>query len=190
VEITIQTARLNAQDIQIGDLLTLQELRLTAKGISLRTEPGGTGHIAEIDGTVVLTEVAINKMLSGRAEEGLRDIEVETLTGRLRISGRREVALGLAVPFTLTAVPVIEGGTHLRLDASQISVIAGALPGFVTQAIGEKINARLKKAFDTSHLPLPLRLTSVDVEPGRVLLSATASLELRPATTEIQRASG
>lgn len=183
-DLIIKDARLDAHEVRFGDLITLEEVRLTGTGIGIRTQPESALSVAELNGTLVVTESALNRLLAGRALDSLRDLEVAMLNGRVRISGKYTMLLGLGVPFTLTAVPEIEGGARLRLDPRQISVMGPALPGFVAEIIGEHANAALAKAFDSTRLPLPVRLTGLTVETGRLLLTATASLHLHPSALQ------
>jgi len=185
MNVTIRAAQLNAQEIEVGDVITLQEVRLTGTGVLFRSsEAGAAIHIESVQATMILTESSLNRFLAGRNEEPLQDLQVAMLTGKVRISGRYKLGF-VPLPFSLTAVPEIEGGARLRLDPRQMSFVV-PLPGVAAQVLGERINTRLARSFDTTKLPLPgLRLTGLTVEPGRVLLSATASLELRPTETGV-----
>lgn len=178
--VTIKNARLDANEVRLGELITLEEVRLSGAGIVIRSEPETGLSIAELNATLVVTESALNRLLAGRSEDSLRDLEVAMLNGKARISGKYTMLLGLGVPFTFTAVPEIEGGARLRLSPREISVLGPTLPGFMTDIIGERVNAALAKSFDTTRLPLPVRLTGLTVETGRLLLTATASVSLRP----------
>lgn len=179
MRITIRDAQAVAHEIQIGDIVTLQELRLDAAAIELTAEPGGAVRAADANATLVVTEANLNRLLARQAPAGVRDLEIATLSGRVRITGRW-IAKGIPVPFTLMAVPEIEGGARLRLHVQQVHVLGPvALPGVVAQGIGNMLNDNLARAFDATRLPIPLRLTGLQVEPGRVLVSATAPVEVR-----------
>ncbi len=178
MNIHIRAAQLNAQEVQLSEILTVQEIRLSATDIDLRAEPGGAIRIANADATLLITEAGLNRFFDGRDFGTISDLKIVTLTGKVRISGRYSV-----IPFTFTAVPEIDGGARLRLDPRQFSVIGAPLPGIGAHMIGEKINVELAKQFDTTRLPLPLRLTGLTVEPGRLLLTASASIELRSMPT-------
>lgn len=179
MEIKIGAAQATAQEIKIGQIITLQELRLTGGGIVYATEPERTLHIAELNANLIITEASLNRLLTETPIREIRDLQVETLTGRIRIKGRYLVAGRLPVPFAMTAVPEIEGGARLRLDPRQIHFIGAPLPAFAVNLIAERINERMAEGFDVSRLPISLRLTALTVEPGRFLLAAAASLQLR-----------
>src|SRR4051812_5632583 len=123
MKLTIDSAQLNAQEILFGDVLSVQEIRISAKDIALSMERGVPTTIRELDATLVVTEASVNTLLSRNSIDGVSNLEVATLKGKLRISGKRELLGPVAVPFTLTAVPEIVGGTHLRFKATDLEVV-------------------------------------------------------------------
>jgi hypothetical protein len=186
MDIVIRAAQLAAQEVAFGGIISLQEVRIAASGLTARDVPAGPILISEMNATLVISEVALNRFLAGRVE-GVRDLEVAMLTGRVRVSGR--VVVGpIAIPFALTAVPEIEGGARLRLDPRQMGLVGAPLPGFSAQVIGDRINGNLAEAFDATRLPFAIRLTGLTVETGRIVLTATASVEVRPSEKRVARA--
>ncbi len=175
LEVGIRSGKLEAREIHLGGLLVVDELRLTASGIMLASGDGPGLRISELNATIIVTESALNSFLAGRSEDSLHDLKVYMLTGKVRFEGR----YGL-IPFTYTGVPEIEGGARLRLDPRQMSIIGVPMPGMGVQAIGERLNAQLARAFDITRLPIQMRLTGLTIETGRVLLSATAAVEMSP----------
>jgi hypothetical protein len=187
----VRAAQLNAQDVRIGSLLTLQEVRINVNGLHLTPPPRAGARVSEATATLVATEKALNDLLQANPPEGTRDLSLATLTGRVRIEGK-VVWNRLPVPFTLTAAPEIEGGARLRLNVQQVQVLGPfSLPSFVSQSIGGRINDTLAEKFDVTKLPIQIRLTGLTVEPGRILLSATAAVDIVPAlrpSEELQKA--
>jgi hypothetical protein len=180
MKITVRQLEATALDVELADLMTLQEVRLSASGLTFEALPGGQLAVAQADATIVVTEAMVNRLLARYPPEGGRDIEIATLAGRVRISGKWRVN-GLPVPFDLTGAPEIEGGARLRINVQQVRALGAlVLPGFVVQGIGNKLNDAFARAFDVTRLALPVRLTKVKVEPGRILLSGTAAVEVRP----------
>ena len=87
----------------------------------------------------------------------------------------------IPVPFALTGVPEVEGGARIRLNVQSVNVLGPIpLPAVAVQGIGSAINKSLAEDFDTTKLPIPVRLTGLVVEPGRLTLTATAAVEVRP----------
>jgi hypothetical protein len=188
MEVRIDTAQFHAQRIQWGDILTFQELSMTGTGIRLMVAQNGMLHIAEAHATLVLTEAEANRFLTTHPLEPVRDLQVAMLSGLIRFTGRYGLPLGIAVPFRLTARPEIENGCRIRLEPCEFRLIGAHVPGIGVQAIGQKINMLLATHFDTSRLPLNVRLTGITVEPGRLLLSGMATIEIHPSSAELMRA--
>lgn len=185
MEVTIDTVQFNAQRMQFGDVIAFQELRVTGTGIRVCTGPEGILRIAEANATLVLTEADANRFLSAHTVEPVRDLQIAMLSGLIRIHGRYGLPLGISVPFSLTAIPEIEGGCRIRLDPRDFRLVGANLPGIGVQVIGQKINMLLAEHFDTTRLPLNVRLTGVSVEPGRVLLSGIAVIDISPSSAEL-----
>src|SRR4051812_7053328 len=140
MEIDVRAAQLNAQDVRIGSLLTLQEVRINVNGLHITPSPRAGVRASEATLTLVATEKALNDLLQANPPEGTRDLSLATLTGRVRIEGK-VVWNRLPVPFTLTGAPEVEGGARLRLNVHQVQVLGPfALPSFVSQSIGSRIN--------------------------------------------------
>jgi len=174
--LTARNARLDARDVQLGDVVSLDEIRLMGNAISYRSGPDGVIRIESVEATFVVTESAFNRLLEQKTGEPFSELQAAMLNGKMRISGRYRVLL--PIPFTVTAVPEIEGGARLRLDSKHMSLVGAPLPGFGVEMIGEKINAQLARAFDANNLPIPVRLTKLTVETGRLILNAVTSLEI------------
>ena len=174
-DLTVRSANVTGRDVRLGNLLTVDEVKVSGEDIQILTGPDGRVHIGGITATITITESALNRFLQGRIEDQLNHLQVRMLNGKVRIEGRYRL-----FPFTFTAVPEIEGGARLRLDPRQMSLVGLPLPGMGAQMIGEKINSRLSTAFDITRFNLPLRLTNLTIETGRMLLSAAGEIEIAP----------
>ncbi|MBM3493011.1 MAG: DUF2993 domain-containing protein [Armatimonadetes bacterium] len=180
MEITCPAVTLGAREVRVGDLLALQHVSVEFTAVRV-TLPLGTGPLAaQAILQVVINEAELNRLVAGRDESGLRDLSFGLLTGKVRFAGRYELMGPLAVPFSLVAVPEIVGGTHIRLDMRDFSVVGAALPGFSAQMIGERINGKLAESLSVERLGIPIRLTAITVEPGRLTVTGETTVEIRP----------
>lgn len=185
VDITIGNIVLTARDVLCGNELAIQHLKAEAPAAHLTVPLGSGPSSVELTVTLMLTEPEINRVLSAHAEGGLRDPRVALMNGSLRVTGRVEVMGPIAVPFALVGVPEVEGGERVRLQVRDVSVVGAALPGFSAQMVGERINAKLAEVLNVRRLGLPVRLVGVDVETGRLKITAQTSLEWNPAERAI-----
>lgn len=179
MRIDIGSAKLTATDVKIAGVPPFLELRISGAELIISDSPLGKLWMRSATGSILLTEAAINTSISEATIDRVRDLDLKTYNGFIRISGRQQVMGKIWVPFTITAAPEIESGIRLQFALRDFSV-AGAvpMPGFVVQALAAKINDQVGRTFDVTRLPIPIRLTGVSVEPGRLTLSA--SLEMPP----------
>jgi hypothetical protein len=185
MDIVSPSVTVSAREVRIGDAWSVQHVHLDCTDLRVAL-PLGSGPIAAVATLrVVVNEAEVNRLLAGRAEGGLRDVSLGLMTGKVRIAGRYEVMGPIAVPFTLVALPEIVGGTHLRLDIQDVSVVGATLPGFSAQMIGEKVNARLAETLNVQKLGVPVRLTGIAVEPGRLVVTADASVAITYPASEV-----
>lgn len=179
MRINIGSTQITAQDVRPAGAPPFAEVRIQGSEIILSSSGDGKLWVRSATGSVTVTEASINSAVASAQIDRVRDLDLKTYNGFVRISGRHEVVGSIAVSFTITAVPEIESGARLRLAVRDFSV-AGAvpMPSFVINMLATRINEQLGKTFDAGRLPVPIRLTGVTVEPGRLTLSA--SLEMPP----------
>lgn len=187
MDITAKSATLGARDVAFGGELTVEHLKLESPALRLTTPIGSGPCAAEITVSLTLSETDLNRALARHQEAGMRDVQVALMNGHLRVTGKYEVMGPFAVPFALAATPEIEGGARLRLQVRDVSIVGAALPGFSAQVIGERVNAKLREALNVQRLGLPIRLSSITVETGRLTVTAQAAVEWRPGDTGVVR---
>ncbi len=177
--IEIGSAKVTANDVRIVGVPPFLEVQLSGAELIISDSPLGKLWVRSATGSILLTESAVNAAISAAPLEKVRDLDLKTYNGFIRISGRQQIMGAIWVPFTITAAPEIESGVRLRFAVRDINV-AGAvpIPSFVVHSIAAKINERIGEAFDVTRSNLPIRLTGVTVDPGRLTLSA--SLEMPP----------
>src|SRR5438477_9478165 len=102
MELTIRDAELKAHEVIIGELIALEQVNLTGAEIVIPGAPGEPIKLAQANATFILTEASLNRFLSRRQLGQARDVQIATLSGRVRITGK--AAWGrLALPFVATA---------------------------------------------------------------------------------------
>lgn len=182
MDIVSPSLNLSARDVRFGDQVVVQHLSVECSEVRIGLPLGKSPSSVRASVQIVISETELNRQLIGRQEQGLRDLALGLMTDKLRITGRYALMGPLAVPFALVAVPEITGGSSIRLNIRDVSIVGAALPGMSAQMIGERINARVTDTLNVEKLGLPVRLTGLRVEPGRLILSGEAALEL-PGTS-------
>ncbi len=177
MEIISPSVTLNARDVRFGDQVTVQHLSVECSELRLGLPFGAAPSLLRARLQITINEKELNRQLVGRQEQGLRDLALSLMTDKVRITGRYELMGPLAVPFAVVAVPEIVGGIAIRLDIRDVSIIGAALPGFSAQMVGERINRSLADTLNVERLGVPVRLTELRVEPGRLTAFGEAELE-------------
>jgi hypothetical protein len=179
MRLDIGAVQLTAKDVKIVGVPPFMELQIDGTELIVTDSEDGRLWVRSATGSILVTESAINRAITSISVDKVSDLDLKTYNGFARISGRYQVLGAVSAPFTITAAPEIESGARLRLAVRDFSV-AGAIPmpSFVINMLAARINEQLGKAFDVTRLPVPIRLTGVTVEPGRLKLSA--KLEMPP----------
>lgn len=191
MHIKIGSAQISALDVRIAGVPPFMEIRLSGTELIISNSPDGKLWVRSATGSIVITEAAMNSSIAATRVDRIRDLDLKTYNGFVRISGRHELVGAVTIPFTVTATPEIESGMRLRLALKDVNV-AGALPmpGFLVQMLAAKINEQLGQTFDSTRLPVPIRLTGVNVEPGRLTLSVSLEMPAESAPPEDEAEDG
>jgi len=187
MEIQTGPIALTVRDVICGDMLAIRHIRVESAAARLNVPIGSGPCAAILTMTLIIEEREINRILERQTQAGMKDLRVALMQDSLRITGRYEVMGPIAVPFTLLAVPRVEGGERIQFDVRDISVVGASLPGFSAQMIADKLNARMAETLNVRRTGLPLRLVSVTSQTGRLVVTAEAELEWNPAVADLTR---
>lgn len=185
VRIAVPKANLRLCDLDIDGMVSIQELLIDATDLEIGTPPDAFAR-AELRATLTISESALNRFLAGLRLDEASQLAVAMLTGALEITGRATLGR-VAVPFAIRTPIEIVSGARLRIDPTQIRLVGAALPPMFHGYLVKKLNRRIGEMLDTSRLPIPVRLTSVEIQPGRLTLSGVSDVDLRPGQLALAR---
>lgn len=165
--------------------MSLERLQATLHGVRLPHGPpldrftvtGGAGVVRIKPFEIHLSEKALieaevsDRSLIAFLEElapgGLRGFQAEMVDGRIYISAKAKILVEIPVKAVCTLR--IEDGRHLLVELQDVDVAGGPAKKLVEGQI-----SKLNPIFDVADLPLRLRLTSVEVDAGRILVRGEA----------------
>jgi hypothetical protein len=153
-------AGLNLDDLQVR----LEDVRFSRTSRKVQ-QIGGTQFEAQV------SAASVASYLHHRSPN-LRDVQVAFAGSSVRVSAARPL-LGIGMPFEVEGQPILRSPTAIDFAASRVAVLRLGLPEFAVRHVQERINPLV----DLTAMPLPLNLTAVRVEGGRVLISGTAHLD-------------
>src|SRR5689334_20411115 len=88
IDIGIRNASLTAHEVEIADIIRFEEFRLDCQGVSVGLGKSGPVRIAEANARLVISEASLNRFLALKPDEGVNNLQVAILNGKLRVSGR------------------------------------------------------------------------------------------------------
>ena len=173
MDIEIGEATFVANNMKLGTGLEISSLQIDARGIKLETDgkPGITASTAQL--SILITEVALNNCLQNTPMDGIEDFEIRLLSDRIEICGKQMLVGKLGIPFKVGGKIEVVDGKTFRINVAS-AVIGGAisLPEFVVNTVSDRVNDGIAANFDICHLPVPVSLIGITVEPGRLKLLA------------------
>lgn len=161
-----QRVEVSADAVPAGEL-SFSELTATLTGVQVPLSDVRTGDIDEVPVGMVDARVLLAyDELSRRS--GNRRLTVTSAGDRVRVTGSVQV-LGRTVEATAISALTVEG-EELVVTAESFEVGNDAADAAVTRALRGRLDLRIP----AGDLPYDLMLRSVEVEPGGVVLRATA----------------
>lgn len=161
-----QRVEVSADAVPAGEL-SFAELTATLTGVQVPLSDVRTGDIDEVPVGMVDARVLLAyDELSRRS--GNRRLTVTSAGDRVRVTGSVQV-LGRTVEATAISALTVEG-EELVVTAESFEVGNDAADAAVTRALRGRLDLRIP----AGDLPYDLMLRSVEVEPGGVVLRATA----------------
>ena len=162
------------QNVQLRDDIILDEVHLEGGGVEV-TLPDSAGELrlqaGETGIRALITELNLAKLITANtpADAPVRNLSVALLSGRARVSGQFTRSV-LSLPFTAEVMPRIENGVRVTWEIGK----GLPVPAAVVEIIEQQINSRA--TIDLSHLPIPVRLDEIRLEPGRLTVVGKARL--------------
>jgi LmeA-like phospholipid-binding len=166
---SIRRLEIEGTNIWAGNLIRLDLLRVTARGIRFRGGPGELAGVRESHVELEISEDALNTYLqrAHRREEArvrLNDGTV-TLVGTLRV-------LGVRAPIETTGRLAITEGRQIVYRADQVSAPTLRLPGTGADFVERQVNPLV----DMARLNWPVQLETIRVSGGKVILEGALAL--------------
>lgn len=173
MEMEIGDATFVANNVKLDTGLEISRLQIDAGGITLETDSksGITANNAQLH--LLITEVALNRCLQNTPMDGIADFEIKLLSDRVEICGKQKLVGKLGIPFKVGGKIEVMDGKTFRINLASAEIGRSiSLPTFVVSTISDRVNESIAANFDICHLPVPVRLSGITVEPGRLKLSA------------------
>ncbi len=147
-----------------GFSATLSGVELETTGV-LHTGPVTIRHIGGGQALLILTQEGLQRYLE--QAKGMKGARVRLADGVMTLEGTIMV-LQSEIQTTVRGRFVIQDGRQVLLQVQSFSISGVALP----EGIGEVLIAPLNPLLTVDHLSLPLRLLTVTIDNGQLVLTA------------------
>ncbi|HZT42489.1 MAG TPA: DUF2993 domain-containing protein [Chthonomonadaceae bacterium] len=164
----------DGDDVDLPNSLLLDRLHLDLKDVEVDTGHRRIRSIGDVRFAATLGETSLDEFLAGESPEGepIRNTRVHIEgNGSVTIAADR-VVLGAGVPFRLTGPLRIVGPQSVEIDPTRLTVVGIPISGLPLRFLKQ----RFESAIDLSSLPFPVRLTGVQTQPGKLILSGAADV--------------
>ena len=168
----VEVKNLRAGGLTIDDTTaTLEDVRVDVVALVTRREVALNGA-RNLDVTFRLSEANLSKYLASRLR-GISDLKITIAQGKAVAGGDAAIA-GRTFSITLEGVFVVRGRSRVGLEATGASVAGVSIPkALIDQLVAS--SGWTADLVDFAALPVPMEVREVRVEPGFVIVHATAA---------------
>lgn len=180
---------IDGEGVHLRQTIVCDTLHIEMRDAVVDTGKNRLRSVGETTFTAVIGEASLNDYLRSAPTppgEPTRVRHVDLRQGRMTASATRWL-LGRDWPYTVTVEPRLASPTKLEFDPDRMNVAGLRVPLPVT--VLRWFARRLDQGFDFSTLPFPVRISTFQVEQGRITVSGTADV-LQSLNERISRYSG
>jgi hypothetical protein len=171
----IRHIEIDGWNINAGHQIQLESLHMDMRNLRYRAGPDEQLSVGDSALVIYLTEAALNDYL--RRQHPDSQPEVALNGGTVTFKGSMRF-LGVPTPLVTTGRLEIDDRTRVMFRAEQVTLANGPVPGFGPEYVERHLNPLL----NVVQLHLPLRLDSIEVQPGRMVVRGAAFIPPRPKT--------
>jgi len=169
----IRRIEIDGWNVNAGYQIQLESLHVEVNNLLYKAGEDGRLTVGDSSFVIYLTEAALNDYL--RRQHPSRQSEVTVNEGSVSIKGSMRL-LGVSTPLMTTGRLEIADRTQVMFRADRVSLGTDANSVLGTDYVERHLNPLL----NVSQLNLPLRLDSIEAQPGRLVVRGTVYLPPRP----------
>ena len=167
---------IDGDDVQFPSGLLLDALHIDLKNVDIDTGKKKVRHIGEARFTITVSEKSLDQLLAGEAPAGETLRKVRLAFGennQVTVTGERVTLLNVGVPFRLSGPIRAASPTRIEIDPRRLDVIGIPFSGGVLNFF----KSRIESSLDLRQFPVPVQLSSVTTERGKMILSGSIDAE-------------
>jgi hypothetical protein len=154
-------ARFNNIELEFG--LVVESFEVKSGAANANLDPFALNLDKPGTMRAVVTEGAIGNLLTKQAPGGMKDFKVKISGGFIYVEAKAQIVVSIPVKAVCTLEIEDEQRLMVRLDS--VDVMGGGPKTLIEGQL-----AKINPIFDVGDLPLDVRLDSVDVDAGQVVV--------------------
>jgi hypothetical protein len=186
VEGKLASVSIDGDDVQFPSGLLLDNLHIDLKRVDIDTGRGSVRHIGDARFTIVVSEQSLDQFIAGEAPTGetIRKTRVSLGDNNIvTVTGERVTLLNVGVPFRLTGPIRAASPTRIEIDPRRLDVAGIPFSGRVLNFF----KSRIESSLDLRQFPVPVQLSTVTTQRGRIILSGSIDADALLARAQAAR---
>jgi hypothetical protein len=167
----IRRIEIDGRHVHAGEQIELESVHIVLEDLRYHAPPEERVSVRNSQLVIHLTETALNDYLHRQQKDSQPEVHLNdgtvTLKGMIRL-------LGVPTPFETEGRLEVVDGRRVEFRAERLPTDIDATPGIGN----EYVELRLNPLIDVARLKLPLRLDSVNIQSGRIIVRGAAYLPL------------
>jgi hypothetical protein len=151
------------RSVELDFGLVVESFEIRGSGATVDLKSGGLQLPSPGHAKAVVTEGAIQALLTKQAPAQVRDFSVQVSGGLIYVEAKAQVVV--TIPVKAVCTIEIRDGKRLEVVLKQADVLGGAAKNLIESQL-DKINP----IFDVADLPIEVNLLSVEADGGRVVV--------------------
>ena len=176
VEGKLANVTIDGEDVRFPTGVLLDSLHIDLKNVNVDTDRGRVRHIEDARFTIIVSEKSLDEYIAGEAPRG-ESIRKTRLTlgdhNYITVTGERVTLLNVGIPFSLTGPIRVVSPTRVEIDTRRLDVAGIPFSGRVLSFF----KSRIESSLDLHQFPVPVQLSSVTTQRGRIILSGSIDAE-------------
>ncbi len=176
----------DGDDVRFPNGLIMDSLHIDLKDVNVDSRHRVVRHVGEARFIMTVSDRSLDQFLAGEspAGESIRKTRLYFSDNNMvTVTGERVTLLNVGVPFRLTGPIRAASATRVEIDPRRLEV--AGIP--FTGAILRFFKSRIESSVDLRQFPVPVQLSSVRTERGRMVLAGSIDADALLARAQAER---
>jgi LmeA-like phospholipid-binding len=186
VEGKLANVTIDGDEVRFPTGLVLDNLHIELRNVDIDAGRGRVRHIGDARFTIVVSETSLDQFIAGEAPAGETIRKTRLSLGDnniVTVTAERVTLLNVGLPFRLTGPIRAASPTRIEIDPRRLEVAGIPFSGRVLNFF----KSRIESSLDLRQFPVPVQLSSVTTQRGRIILAGSIDAEALLSRTQAAR---